>query len=347
MTTHTPPVDEGRRRHYGHFYGLEPLPAAESGESGVLIVLGNCQAEALRQLISSRPDPAVPPSVRIPPVFELTLEDLPHLQRLLAQTSVLVAQPVADDYRGMPLGTDQLAQLLPEDARQVRIPVLYDSGLFPWQVTVRHPDRPDEDPPVVPYHDLRTLAQAAAELGMEGVNGFGVHQAQAVPDDGASPGRGEVAPGAPRLPLTAGAVQRLAADSLDRLRARESSHGTLTVTEDLARLDEPGFHTINHPSNTVLALLAGKVRAALGADPSVEVPDRIMLRDVLAPIEQQILDGLGLEGPAREHWVVGGREVPDIEVRQAHLGWYRENPEAVRTGVQRHAELMRQLGLMA
>ncbi|WP_277245467.1 WcbI family polysaccharide biosynthesis putative acetyltransferase [Micrococcus terreus] len=350
MTTHTPPVDEGRRRHYGHFYGLEPLPAAqssESGASGVLIVLGNCQAEALRQLITSRPDPALPPSVRIPPVFELTQEDLPHLQRLLAQTTVLVAQPVADDYRGMPLGTAQLAQLLPEGARQVRIPVLYDSGLFPWQVTVRHPDRPDEDPPVVPYHDLRTLAQAAAELGIEGVHGFGVQEGQAVPDDGPAPDEGEDTWGAPRLPLTAGTVQRLAADSLDRLRARESAHGTLTVTEELARLDEPGFHTINHPSNTVLALLAGKVRAELGADPSVAVPDRVMLGDVLAPIEQQILDGLGLEGPAREHWVVGGREVPDTEVRQAHLGWYRENPEAVRTGVQRHAELMRQLGLMA
>ncbi len=335
MTTHTPPVDEGRRRHYGHFYGLDPLP----GEPGVLIVLGNCQAEALRRLISSVPDPALPSSVRIPPVFELTEEDLPHLRRLLARTAVLVAQPVARDYRGMPLGTEQLAEMLPQGARQVRIPVLYDSGLFPWQVTVRHPDRPDEDPPVVPYHDLRTLSQAAAELGMEGVLG--------IPDAGPAADEGEVAVGAPRLPLTAGTVQSLAADSLERLRAREQGHGTLVVTDELARMDTPGFHTINHPSNEVLALLAARVRAELGADPQVEVPDRVMLGDVLAPIEQQVLDGLGLEGPARDHWVVGGREVPDTQVQQAHLGWYRENPEAVRAGVQRHEELMRQLGLMA
>lgn len=349
----TPTPDEGRRRHYAHFYGLEPLPQASDGAAegaadgpGVLIVLGNCQAEALRQLISSRPDAALPPSVRIPPVFELTAEDLPHLQRLLAHTAVLVAQPVAADYRGLPLGTDQLARLLPPHARQVRIPVLYDSSLFPWQVTVRHPQRPEEDPPLVPYHDLRTLAQAAAELGIEGVRGPIVEGGEGL-GAGASGGSEDLPDGAPRLPLTAQTIRSLAADSVQRLRSRESAHGTLTVADELAAMTESGFHTINHPANTVLSLLAGKVRAALGADPAVALPDRTLLRDVLAPVEQQILDALGLQGPAREHWVVGGRDVPDTEVRQAHLGWYRDNPEAVRAGVQRHAELMRQLGLMA
>src|SRR5690606_21457066 len=100
-----------------------------------------------------RGTPALPPSVRVPPVFELTAQDLPHLHRLLSRTAVLVAQPVRADYRGMPLGTGQLATHLPAGAETVRIPVLYDASLFPWMVTVRHPERPEEDPPVVPYHD--------------------------------------------------------------------------------------------------------------------------------------------------------------------------------------------------
>jgi hypothetical protein len=323
MGEHQVPADAGRVEHYAEFYGLRELPGPE-----VLGVLGNCQSEALRQLISSGPESsAVPPSVRIPPVFELTAQDLPHLHRVLSRTSVLVAQPVRDGYRGMPLGTDQLAAHLPAGATTVRIPVLYDSSLFPWMVTVRHPRRPDEDPPVVPYHDLRTLAEAATEL------------------DGGP--RAPREPAAVRLPLAPERIRRLAQASLDRLRERERAHRTLSVADRLARLAVPAFHTINHPANEVLALLASEVRTHLGADATVVAPGRTLLGDVLAPLEPQVLAALGVNGPSRQDWTVGGEPVTDAQVRAAHLDWYRANPEAVRAGVERHGQLLADLGLGA
>lgn len=323
MGEHQVPADAGRAEHYAEFYGLRELPGPQ-----VLAVLGNCQSEALRQLISSGPaSTAVPPSVRIPPVFELTAEDLPHLRRVLSRTSVLVAQPVRDGYRGMPLGTDELAPHLPTGAVTVRIPVLYDSSLFPWMVTIRHPRRPDEDPPVVPYHDLRTLAEAAAELD----------GGRCAPEE----------PAAVRLPLAPERIRQVAEASLDRLRERERAHRTLAVADRVAELTVPAFHTINHPANEVLALLASAVRAHLGADPSVVLPDRPLLGDVLAPLEPQVLAALEVTGPSRQDWTVGGQEVSDAHVRSAHLDWYRANPEAVRAGLDRHRQLLADLGLSA
>lgn len=317
------PADAGRAEHYAEFYGVRELPGPE-----VLAVLGNCQSEALRQLISSGPtSSAVPPSVRIPPVFELTAQDLPHLHRVLSRTSVLVAQPVREDYRGLPLGTGQLAEHLPAGGTTVRIPALYDNSLFPWMVTIRHPDRPDEDPPVVPYHDLRTLAEAAAEL------------------DGGP--RAPEEPATVRLPLAPERIRGLAQASLDRLRERERAHATLPVADRIAGLAVPAFHTINHPANEVLVLLASAVRADLGADPAVAVPARTLLGDVLAPLEPQVLAALEVTGPSRAGWTVNGDEVSDALVRSAHLDWYRENPEAVRAGVERHRRLLADLGLGA
>ena len=59
--------DEGRRRHYGAFYGLEELPG--TGRPRVL-VHGNCQAEALRVALGTAD---ALDTVRVPPVHELSL----------------------------------------------------------------------------------------------------------------------------------------------------------------------------------------------------------------------------------------------------------------------------------
>ena len=48
-------------------------------------------------------------STRLPAVHELTEADLKPLRELLAATDLLVTQPIADDYRGLPVGAHQLA----------------------------------------------------------------------------------------------------------------------------------------------------------------------------------------------------------------------------------------------
>ena len=59
------PQDEGRRAHYGDFYGLSELP-----DKPLFAVHGNCQAESLRVLLHG----ALAGDwhgVRMPPVHEL------------------------------------------------------------------------------------------------------------------------------------------------------------------------------------------------------------------------------------------------------------------------------------
>jgi hypothetical protein len=83
-----------RTAHYQDFYGE---PARDGRPLG--LVHGNCQAEALRVLLAG--SPTLPwQLLRVPPVHELEAGDLPHLDRLLAGATLLLAQPVRDGYRG-------------------------------------------------------------------------------------------------------------------------------------------------------------------------------------------------------------------------------------------------------
>ncbi len=147
-------MDEARQRHYGAFYGLDALPPRDNRP--LVIVHGNCQAESLRVLLSSPGSPVR--TVRIPPVHELTDADLPYLQKLLGQTDVVVSQPIRPGYRNLPLGTADVLAAAGPDTRLVMVPVIRWAALQPFQVIVRSPDA--GEPPLVPYHDLRTMARA-------------------------------------------------------------------------------------------------------------------------------------------------------------------------------------------
>ena len=141
--THVPDPSDGRRAHYGQFYGLHEVPDGPVG-----MVHGNCQAESLRVLLSAAD--AGTTWVRVPPVHELTADDLKHLDRLLARTTTVVAQPVKDDYRDLPTGTRQVISRAMRGARSVIVPIVRYRGLHPQQRLVRGPGI--VDPPLVPYH---------------------------------------------------------------------------------------------------------------------------------------------------------------------------------------------------
>ena len=121
----------------------------------------------------------------------------------------------------------------------------------------------------------------------------------------------------------------------------------MVVSDAVAAERGAGFHSANHPDNPLLEHLARAVLAELGVDKEVRAPERLLLGHVLSPIEGQVVDALGLQIEPREHWLVGGEPVSDAEVREAHLGWFRDNPEALAPGLERHGALMRRLGLLA
>lgn len=308
-------TDEGRRRHYGVFYGIDPLPGAdEPGARPLLAVLGNCQAESLRITTTTTADGTSPvDSVRVPPVHELEASDIPHLHRLLPHLDVLAAQPVRDDYRGLPLGTSQVRAHLRDDARLVALPVLRDPSAYPFQALVRGAAG---DPPVVPYHDLRTLAQAADLTG------------------------GPQTLAADEL---AEAYRTIAREGLAELARRQSVSSTLRADDVVAETLGEGW-TINHPGNTVLVALGERLREAIGLPAPGADPGRVLLRSVRTPLREDVVEALDLPHEPRADWLVGGEVVADDEIRETQARWYAEHPEMVSAGVERHGERMRLLG---
>ncbi|WP_298888755.1 WcbI family polysaccharide biosynthesis putative acetyltransferase [uncultured Serinicoccus sp.] len=298
--------EDGRRRHYGGFYGLEELPATGRPR---LAVFGNCQAEALRVALDTAD---VLDTVRMPPVHELEEADLAHLDRLLAWVDVLVAQSVADDYRGMPLGTDQVATRLRPGARVVAAPNYFFTGLYPEQVLVRHPDV--EDPPVVPYHDVRRLARAA---GWDGPW---------------------------EAPATL--VRELAADSLAELERRERAQESLRISDVVRTAGAAAGRTVDHPGNEVLLALARRVLEDVlpGSGAAVQDPGRVLLASVATPLSRGVLEALDLRGEPREGWLVDGEAVSDDEVGDAHDEFYARHPRVVEVGVQKKEDLLRRWG---
>ncbi|MFI8632702.1 WcbI family polysaccharide biosynthesis putative acetyltransferase [Microbacterium sp. NPDC077663] len=279
--------------HEGHEAGSWAAPP--NGEYGV--VVGNCQAESVRLVLNSDELRLV----RVPPVFELDAAGAARLHELVSGASILIAQPVKDDYHDLPLGTRQLAASLPPSGRTVTFPVVRYAGLYPFQAALHVPGV-EETPPIVAYHDVRTLAEAA---------------------------------GAPvRTRLDRDAVQAEAAASLAELRRREEPLD-VGVSDVFARPHFELVRTVNHPGNEVILAIGARVLRALGRDGEPIDPGRPLLNSVHAPREDWVIDAWGLDDDPDPSWSVDGRSVDPAEVREAHLEWYRRHPQFVLGAVER------------
>jgi hypothetical protein len=299
---------EARRVHYGEFYGLAELPS-----SGFGVVAGNCQAESLRLFL----DGGGMPWVRMPAIHELTASDIHHLNTLLAKADVLVSQPIQRDYRGLPIGTQNLIEALRPGAQTVIMPVIRFAGLYPTHVLIRPPADPSLSPPIVAYHDLRTLAEAADRLH-------------------ASP--------TTLRPITPASVRAVGDRSLQELRSREQQHHTVVVSDMFERPAFDQMRTINHPGNPVWTELAARVRSELGHAPHTVDPNRQVLDNVHAPRSAVVAEAYDLASAPRSHWVVDQVDVADEVVRDAHLRWYEQHPTAVDAGIARHRAALEAMG---
>ena len=305
-----PPVaaDPGRRQHYADFYELHAADGhAADGHAADLtgVVFGNCQAESLRQFL-----PASVHWVRMPPVHELGADDIPYLDRLLDRTDVIISQPVRDDYHGLPLGTGQLFARVRDLSARLVVPVIRFAGLYPTHAIIRPPSDASLVPPLVAYHDLHTLAEAA----------------------------GDPLPG-----LTADSVREIAALSIRELQSREQRFDAIPVSDVFA---QPGFdqmRTINHPGNPVWESLAKRVIDRLGLDDGPVDPGRPLLDSVHAPRHPAVVDSWSLDVEPTEYWIVEGAQVPEEERHRIHLEWYRSHPDVVAAGLRRHESALRLL----
>jgi hypothetical protein len=310
-------TDPGRTRHYGEFYGHPDID--RPGSQPLWLVIGNCQAEALRQILDTVCDRPFR-TVRVPPVHELTTDDLPHLARLLRQAAVLLSQPIRTDYRGLPLGTGQLAAAAGPTATVLRWPVIRYAGLYPFQVIVRRPADRSVVPPPVPYHDLRTIS--AALQGRTAKDPWDV----------------EVEPARFRT------VAQMSRSTLAERERRDTDVG---ISDMLPSAGCDAAHAINHPGNTVLAALANRILGALGVPKHVSPADKPLLGSVYVPLEQRVLAALHLDGPgrARTHWWYDGRQLDSDWVHRVQMHWYQGNADFLQLAVERHRSTMDALGL--
>lgn len=310
---------DGRTRHYGEFYGLGAPQSDDdqrSDDRPTLVVWGNCQAEALRVVLSGSPDLPYR-TVRVPPVHELEESELPHIERVLSRAGAILTQPIRSGYRGLPIGTTDISEAAPH-ATTLVWPVIRYGGLYPFQLIVRHPSKPSAVPAVVPYHDLRTI------LAWK-------HQ--------------RLDPSDWDIEVDPAHLVAAARWSIDELARRERRDTDISVSDVLLEIGVGAAHTINHPGNEVLMALGGRIADALGAAAPVP-PDRELLGNVRAPRERRVLDALGAD-PAYERasWLLDGEEVTQEHVRAVQMHWYADNPEFVDAALTRYAPLMDILGI--
>lgn len=306
--------DSGRIRHYADFYGHA---AGAAPDRPLWLVIGNCQAEALRSALDTLPDPPYR-TVRVPPVHELDAADLPYLDALLSRTSLLLSQPIRDDYRDLPIGTAQLAARLPAGAAVLRWPVIRYAGLYPFHVIVRRPSDRSVVPPVVPYHDLRTVAAALS---------------------------GRSSPDPWDVDVPPAAFRAVAESSIAALAERELRHTDVAVSDVFAAAGQDAAHAINHPGNTVLTVLADRILAARGVEGRIRLDGTPLLGSVYAPLERRVLDALAIAGEARDTWWFHGESIDPERVHRVHMEWYRHNDDFPTLAVQRHGSTLEHLGL--
>lgn len=283
-----------RELHYSEFFGHAPLPERFG------VVLGNCQAESLRLVIDS----AEHRFVRVPPVHEMQAADVVRLHEVVRSAGIVVSQPIRDDYRDLPLGTRQIAALT--DARMLTVPPVRFAGLHPFQAAIRVPGV-EGDPPIVAYHDVRTLAAAA-----------GIPVAAALHPD---------------------AVRAVGRSSIDTLRLREKS-ADVPVSDLFDAVTADHARTVNHPGNSVWLPLGARVLRTLGLDDGPTNPGRPLLDAVHAPLSPEVVEAWSLPDRPRAHWLVDGAAVDDAEVRAAHAQWYAAHPDFVAVAVERLAPLL-------
>jgi hypothetical protein len=240
--------------------------------------------------------------------------------------SLIVTQQVKDGYRGLPLGTGELVALAPRDCNVIRFPALYYDALYPLQVYVHVDGRPPVPAPVTVYHDLRMLCAAANGLC----------------DEAAARWVSEYRP--PETALHA-AADRAAA----MIRQYESGTDIRVLDTIIAspQAHARSFFTVSHPARFVMQRIADGVQGILGLTPASDVhAGREPLGLFRTPLEQYVIDALGLAAEPARDWIIEGKRVSTADVVQLHVDWYRQRPDVVKAGLNEHADRIAAFGLL-
>jgi hypothetical protein len=284
----------------------------------IALVYGNCQAEAIRRILATHPAFAdTYQLLRIPAVHEISQHELTLIQERLPEVAVLISQEIKPGYRGLALGTEQLIDRLPADARVIRYPVAYFEGVFPFHVYVNRGNDPlSTNAPITDYHDLRTLYAAG--------QGWDTHTTLSRLAE---------------LKLDPEWIRANAEQSLQELARREANF-TAQLASLIRQHPTTSFNTINHPVNALITEVARQSLEYLGYRDADLVKDsrQVYLDHMRAPREPQIVQALGAPPSLedRDEWVTSAGVFSKADVVSAHLALYAEDPALLADGLRKH-----------
>lgn len=288
----------------------------------ILTVYGNCQSGALATMLRNSPTFSAKFRVAwVSGAHEITHGELPAFRRLLSRTSVLVTQNIRENYREMPLGTDDVREALPQGAGVLTFSSMYFRGLHPYLAYVHATGELGTPAPLTEgYHDLRFIGAASrglqGEAALDWVSAFSGRK---------------------------GWICDTASKSLAELRRREEDID-VKISDGIE--GEGAFWTLNHPSNSVLSLAAEQIHDAFDL-PYSNWNGHELLGSTVAPVGRDVREALDLPHLKGDPvWTVEGKAVAEAEILAAHLDFYREHPEVLDCAVQEHAAALIASGLL-
>lgn len=299
-------------------YRTDAAPTAQAGvgtDRPLWIVHGGPQADPLRRLLFSAAD--APYTVASTPSADsVSDEEVRYLRRLVAQADALITEPLPAGYLGKPVGVDDLVPLLRPGTPVITFPRVHFEGLHPYQVGVTPGGT--ATPPIVPYHDLRTIAAVSGHTDREKAWGGGA---------------------------SARSLRECAAWSLVRMRLTEASTD-IRVADGVRSAGASAVHTVDRPGNALLTQIARDVQGALGVSVGVPESKLDLLGQCRVPVSAEVAEALGFAAPATNTWSVYGKELTIEEVDEKQTRWYHDHPGILRTLLAHQHARMDLLGVL-
>jgi hypothetical protein len=252
--------------------------------------------------------------IDIKPVHLLTKSDIPYIDQVIAETDLLIYQPVSDDYKGVyQLSTRYLKEHLKPGCQQISFPVAYFTGYNPEVTYLRDINGSQITKPFI-YHDRNIL-----NLFNQGKSCREI--LELIQDDDF---------------YTFFSAEKQFNDTLDTLKLREAG-----LDIQLSEFIENNFgkqrlfHVFNHPNKTMLAFIADLIMERLGiTDRYVHInPNADILSKNAFPIYPSLTKHLNIQFTCDFVYQFENKVFSAAETVKSFTDFYSENREIVRYNV--------------